>query len=151
MPEAAKNGAASPETAEKPAETQDPENTIGSKRPDALTGCADLPLREAQGFENTTEVKRPDALTGMVFHAMGALSASFVPVFSRTLSADGRDSARKLANEALTVLIFGCSFVVAVGLIFAPVFVDIMAPGFASHERALAISLTRIMFPCLMC
>lgn len=225
MPEAAKNGAASPETAEKPAETQDPENTIGSKRPDALTGCADLPLREAQGFENTTEVKRPDALTGcaapsscearssentigskrpdaltgMVFHAMrmmagtlvsrvlgliremltaalfgatrqldaffvaytlanlsrqllaeGALSASFVPVFSRTLSADGRDSARKLANEALTVLIFGCSFVVAVGLIFAPVFVDIMAPGFASHERALAISLTRIMFPFLM-
>ncbi len=82
--------------------------------------------------------------------AEGALSASFVPVFSRTLSADGQDRARKLANEALTVLIFGCSLVVAVGLIFAPLFVDIMAPGFVSHERLLAISLTRIMFPFLM-
>lgn len=82
--------------------------------------------------------------------AEGALSASFVPVFARTLSADGKDSARKLANEALTVLIFGCSAVVALGIIFAPFFVDIMAPGFAAAERGLAISLTRIMFPFLM-
>lgn len=82
--------------------------------------------------------------------AEGALSASFVPVFSRTLAAEGRDSARKLSNQALTVLLCGCGTVVALGIIFAPVFVDIMAPGFAVHERALAIFLTRIMFPFLM-
>lgn len=82
--------------------------------------------------------------------AEGALSASFVPVFSRSLSSDGRDAARKLAGEALTILIFGCSCVVAAGIIFSPFFVDIMAPGFAPEERALAISLTRLMFPFLM-
>ncbi|MEG1824096.1 MAG: murein biosynthesis integral membrane protein MurJ [Cloacibacillus sp.] len=82
--------------------------------------------------------------------AEGALSASFVPVFSRTLTADGRDSAQRLANQALTVLIFGCSCVVVAGILFAPFLVDIMAPGFAQHERALAISMTRFMFPFLM-
>lgn len=82
--------------------------------------------------------------------AEGALSASFVPVFSRTLTADGRDSAQRLANQALSVLIFGCSCVVAAGILFAPFLVDIMAPGFAQHERALAISMTRFMFPFLM-
>ncbi len=44
----------------------------------------------------------------------------------------------------------GGALVVTVGIIFAPVFVGIMAPGFAAEERALAISLTRIMFPFLL-
>ncbi|MCF0247271.1 MAG: murein biosynthesis integral membrane protein MurJ, partial [Synergistes sp.] len=43
--------------------------------------------------------------------AEGALSASFVPVFSRTLTSDGRDRASRLANEALTILICGCTLV----------------------------------------
>ncbi|MDD3319426.1 MAG: lipid II flippase MurJ, partial [Synergistaceae bacterium] len=79
--------------------------------------------------------------------AEGALSASFVPVFSRTLENKGKDSAQSLARQALSVLLLGGALVVTVGIIFAPVFVGIMAPGFAAEERALAISLTRIMFP----
>ena len=82
--------------------------------------------------------------------AEGALSASFVPVFSRTLENKGKDSAQNLARQALSVLLLGGAFVVTVGIIFAPVFVGIMAPGFAAEERALAISLTRIMFPFLL-
>ena len=82
--------------------------------------------------------------------AEGALSASFVPVFSRTLAADGRDDAKRLADEALTILIFGCSAVVAAGIIFSPILVNIMAPGFAPEERAVAVTLTRMMFPFLM-
>lgn len=154
-------------------ETRDQEKPTGGERPDALTGMVFHAMRMMAG----TLVSRVlglvrEMLTAALFGATrqldaffvaytlanlarqllaeGALSASFVPVFSRTLSADGQDRARKLANEALTVLIFGCSLVVAVGLIFAPLFVDIMAPGFVSHERLLAISLTRIMFPFLM-
>ncbi len=149
------------------------EKSTGGERPDALTGMVFHAMRMMAG----TLVSRVlglvrEMLTAALFGATrqldaffvaytlanlarqllaeGALSASFVPVFSRTLSADGQDRARKLANEALTVLIFGCSLVVAVGLIFAPLFIDIMAPGFVSHERLLAISLTRIMFPFLM-
>ncbi|WP_455599832.1 murein biosynthesis integral membrane protein MurJ [Cloacibacillus sp.] len=154
-------------------ETEAQKKSTGGERPDALTGMVFHAMRMMAG----TLVSRVlglvrEMLTAALFGATrqldaffvaytlanlarqllaeGALSASFVPVFSRTLSADGQDRARKLANEALTVLIFGCSLVVAVGLIFAPLFVDIMAPGFVSHERLLAISLTRIMFPFLM-
>lgn len=82
--------------------------------------------------------------------AEGALSASFVPVFSRTLASDGRDSAKRLADEALTILIFGCSAVVAAGVILSPFLVNIMAPGFAPGERAVAVTLTRMLFPFLM-
>ena len=82
--------------------------------------------------------------------AEGALSASFVPVFSRTLASDGRDDAKRLADEALTILIFGCSAVVAAGIILSPFLVNIMAPGFAPEERAVAVTLTRMMFPFLM-
>ena len=82
--------------------------------------------------------------------AEGALSASFVPVFSRTLASDGRDDAKRLADEALTILIFGCSAVVAAGIILSPFLVNVMAPGFAPEERAVAVTLTRMMFPFLM-
>lgn len=82
--------------------------------------------------------------------AEGALSASFVPVFSRTLAANGKDSARDLAREALSVLLVGGIFVVTLGIIFAPLFVGVMAPGFTSEGRALAVSLTRMMFPFLI-
>ncbi len=82
--------------------------------------------------------------------AEGALSASFVPVFSRALATEGRESAKRLADEALTVLIFGCGAVVAAGIIFSPFLVRIMAPGFAPQERAAAVTLTCVMFPFLM-
>lgn len=82
--------------------------------------------------------------------AEGALSAAFVPVFSRTLAADGRERARELAKEALSVLILGASLVVVAGIVFAPLFVGVMAPGFAPDERTLAISLTRVLFPFLL-
>ncbi len=82
--------------------------------------------------------------------AEGALSASFVPVFSRTLADNGKDPARELAKQALTVLLFGGSFVVLLGIVFAPLLVGIMAPGFEAADRSLAISLTRMMFPFLL-
>ncbi len=82
--------------------------------------------------------------------AEGALSASFVPVFSRTLTENGKDSARELAKQALSVLLFGGTVVVLIGIFMAPLFVGIMAPGFAPEERTLAISLTRALFPFLL-
>jgi len=47
--------------------------------------------------------------------AEGALSASFVPVFSRTLESKGKDSAESLAKQAISVLMLGGAFVVTVG------------------------------------
>ncbi|MEG1501874.1 MAG: murein biosynthesis integral membrane protein MurJ [Synergistaceae bacterium] len=82
--------------------------------------------------------------------AEGALSASFVPVFSRTLEKNGKDQARDLAQQSLFVLLCGGIFVVILGVIFAPLFVGIMAPGFDFSDRILAVSLTRAMFPFLI-
>ena len=82
--------------------------------------------------------------------AEGALSASFVPIFSKTLSVDGKDKAQKLAKQSLSVLIFGASVVILVGIFLAPLLVRIMAPGFVAEDRILAISLTRYMFPFLL-
>lgn len=82
--------------------------------------------------------------------AEGALSASFVPVFSRTLASDGQERAHKLANQALTIIIIGCSAVIIIGILLAPQFVSIIAPGFDGGQKELAVSLTRVMFPFLM-
>lgn len=82
--------------------------------------------------------------------AEGALSASFVPVFSRTLADGGRERAKKLSHEALSVIVLGCLAVIALGILCAPLFVNIIAPGFHDAQRALAISLTRAMFPFLL-
>lgn len=82
--------------------------------------------------------------------AEGALSASFIPVFSRSLYANGKASASALARQAFTVLFVGCLFVVLAGVVCAPLLVRIMAPGFVPAERTLAISLTRMMFPLLL-
>ncbi len=144
-----------------------------AKRPDALSGMVFHAMRMMAG----TLVSRVlglvrEMLTAALFGATrqldaffvaytlanlsrqllaeGALSASFVPVFSRTLASDGRDSAKRLADEALTILIFGCSAVVAAGVILSPFLVNIMAPGFAPEERAVAVTLTRMLFPFLM-
>ncbi|MDO4987405.1 MAG: murein biosynthesis integral membrane protein MurJ [Synergistes sp.] len=82
--------------------------------------------------------------------AEGALSASFVPVFSRTLSSEGKKSALDLARQALSVIIAGCATVIILGLVFAPLLVNIMAPGFDKEAKDIAVSLTRLMLPFLL-
>jgi putative peptidoglycan lipid II flippase len=82
--------------------------------------------------------------------AEGALSASFVPVFSRVLKEKGSAEAENLARQAFTVLLAAAGIAVAVGILVSPLLVGIMAPGFDPVKAALAVSLTRWMFPFLM-
>lgn len=81
--------------------------------------------------------------------AEGALSAAFVPVFSQSL-AKSREKALALARGTMSVLLCASIIVVGVGIFAAPALVGIMAPGFDSENSALAISLTRWMFPFLI-
>ena len=82
--------------------------------------------------------------------AEGALSAAFVPVFSRTLATDGHETAHRLARQALTVLAVCTSVVVLLGILGAPVFVKLMAPGFSGETYRTAIRLTQLLFPFLL-
>ncbi len=82
--------------------------------------------------------------------AEGALSASFVPVFARLLQHGGEEKAARLAKQALTVIILASGSVALLGIIGAPLFVKFIAPGFVGETKAVAITLTRYMFPFIM-
>ena len=82
--------------------------------------------------------------------AEGALSASFVPVFSRVLSARGREPAEGLARQAFAVLLVAGIAAAAGGAALSPLLVKIMAPGFDPVKADLAVSMTRWLFPFLL-
>jgi putative peptidoglycan lipid II flippase len=77
----------------------------------------------------------------------GALSASFIPSYSRLLE-EGRDEdARRLAGGVLSLLGVVVALIVLVGVLSAPWLVAGLAPGFDGGQRELTITLVRIMFP----
>lgn len=82
--------------------------------------------------------------------AEGALSAAFVPEFTRVLETEGRKEAGNLARQTLAVLLVAAGTVTVLGIIAAPLLVRIMAPGFGSEGMAVAVSMTRLMFPFLL-
>ncbi len=84
--------------------------------------------------------------------AEGALSSAFVPTFTEYLANRGQEAAARLANLVATALIIVVGAVCALGVIFAPQLVHLMAPGFAavSGKFELAVSMTRTMFPFLL-
>lgn len=82
--------------------------------------------------------------------AEGALSASFVPVFSRVLKRDGVAAALHTSRQVLTILILACSVVVVVGIIISPILVSIIAPGFEKEQKELTVTFTRALFPFLL-
>ena len=81
--------------------------------------------------------------------AEGALSASFVPVFSRVHQRDGENAARSLARQAWAVLLIVCPVVVLLGIVASPLLIRVLAPGFEPEQARLASSLTKALFPFL--
>jgi putative peptidoglycan lipid II flippase len=81
--------------------------------------------------------------------AEGALSAAFVPVFSRALAVS-RERALSLARQAMSVLLAASFLVTAMGMLAAPLLTFVMAPGFDAETALLATRLTRWCFPFLI-
>lgn len=77
----------------------------------------------------------------------GVLSASLIPVYSKMLSENNEDSARKLAGAIGALLAFASSILVLIGVLTAHIWVDLLAPGFVGYKRELTISIVRILFP----
>ncbi len=84
--------------------------------------------------------------------AEGALSSAFVPTFSEYLSQRSREEAARLVNLVATALIIVVGAVCTAGIVFAPILVHLLAPGFAAvpGKFELAVRMTRIMFPFLL-
>ncbi len=86
--------------------------------------------------------------------AEGSMSAAVIPVYTETLTKESRESARHLANAVFARLLVILIVLTALGILFAPYIVKVVAWGWAfkaEHSKyVLAVMLTRIMFPYLL-
>lgn len=84
--------------------------------------------------------------------AEGALSSAFVPIFTQYLKTRGPAEARRLSDLTATALILVVGLACAVGMVFTPELVRLLAPGFddVPGKFELSVLLTRIMFPFLL-
>jgi putative peptidoglycan lipid II flippase len=82
--------------------------------------------------------------------AEGALSTAFVTIFSRTMSREGDAAAFRLANKVTTLALLTVSGLTALGIIFAPWVISVLAPGFDPAKQALTVQLARIMYPFIL-
>lgn len=83
--------------------------------------------------------------------AEGAMSAAFVPTFTRELELGGKEKAWRLGNNVLTALVLITGAFVLVGLIFARPLVATYASSFADVPGKIELStgLARVMMPFL--
>ncbi len=82
--------------------------------------------------------------------AEGALTISFIPVYTETLINEGDDEALSLAQKTLTIQAFFVGLIITAGMIFSP---ELMELFFGRSDTAevfsLSVNLTRFMFPYL--
>jgi len=77
----------------------------------------------------------------------GALSASFIPVYSKLLAKGDREEADRVAGAIFTLLALATSVLVLGGVLAAPYLIKFIAPGFTGARAELTLRLVRIFFP----
>ena len=83
--------------------------------------------------------------------AEGAFSAAFVPLLAATRAKDGDEATHALVNAVATVLTWALLLTSAIGIVGAPVWVWLLASGFAPETHNAAVVMTRWMFPYIAC
>lgn len=84
--------------------------------------------------------------------AEGAFSQAFVPILAEYKNKQGIDTTRLLVDRVATLLGIAVALVAVLGVIGAPLIVQISAPGFSGDagKFALTVELTRITFPYIL-
>lgn len=85
----------------------------------------------------------PDFVYGILI--MGGITAVFLPVFSEHFKRN-EEEAWKFTNNLLNSFLFLLILICGVLALLTPLLIDLIAPGFSSESKAMAIVLTRIMF-----
>src|SRR5215510_628318 len=95
----------------------------------------------------TTAYRIPNLLRRLV--GEGAVSAAFIPVFSRYIAEKREKEAWEFANTMLTVITIFLAAVTVTGILLSPLIVRLFASGFAETPGKLDLTATlnRIMFP----
>ncbi len=90
--------------------------------------------------------KLPDML--FQFVVVGALSASFIPLFTKYAKRgeEGKERAWDFANNTLHVIVFVFLIVTALCFLFAEPLASIIAPGFSADKQLHVAELSRVMF-----
>lgn len=94
--------------------------------------------------------KIPNLLRDLV--GEGATNAAFVPVFSEYTARHTKEEFWELANVVLNLLLVIVTALTLLGIVFSPVIIRLIAPGFISDPDKLAttIKLNRIIFPYIL-
>lgn len=95
-----------------------------------------------------TAYRAPNLLRDLF--AEGALSIAFVTVFSKLGVEKSYEASWELARKMATLALVFMSGVTLLGMIFAPLLIGVLAPGFDAGKAAFATELTRIMFPFIL-
>lgn len=77
---------------------------------------------------------------------VGALSASFIPLFTKYYKPKEHKKAWELTNKLLNLLAIVFGLVVMLSMIFAPQLAPLIAPGFTEAKQVLVGDMSRIMF-----
>jgi putative peptidoglycan lipid II flippase len=77
----------------------------------------------------------------------GALSASFIPVYSSLIARGDRREADRVAGAVLSLLALLVAILVLLGVLATPYFIYAVAPGFTGPKQELTIQIVRILFP----
>lgn len=84
--------------------------------------------------------------------AEGAFNSAFVPLFAKRLEGEGEASAKRFAEEALSVLLTTLILLTLAAQLAMPWLMYVIAPGFADtpDKFEMGILFTRVAFPYLM-
>ncbi|HMA22410.1 MAG TPA: murein biosynthesis integral membrane protein MurJ, partial [Gemmatimonadaceae bacterium] len=93
----------------------------------------------------TAAFKIPNILQNLF--GEGALSASFIPVYSRLLAEGEEEEAGRVAGAVAALLMLVVAVVVLVGVVATPALIPLISPGFDPERKRMTILLTRILFP----
>src|SRR5690606_3243945 len=90
-------------------------------------------------------LRMPNVLQNLL--GEGTLSASFIPVYSRLLGQGREEEAGRVAGVVFAFLVAVAGALALIGILLAPVLVDIFLVGFEGERRDVTVALVRIMFP----
>lgn len=76
----------------------------------------------------------------------GALSSAFIPVFSSYIATKKEEDGWLVASTIFNIIMILMSIGIVLGIIFSPVLIHIMVPGFSPENIDLTVKMTRIMF-----
>lgn len=76
----------------------------------------------------------------------GALSSSFIPVFSSYIATNKEEEAWEVASITFNVIMLLMCLGIFLGVTFAPQLILLLVPGFDAETMKLTIFLTRVMF-----